>query len=84
MSKKSPLPQSRRHIMLYDEDWEFLEAEYGIHSPSKVGAGTVVKLLVHQKVQQVKARANQAWDSRNQAAAASQALPNQEEVKENG
>jgi hypothetical protein len=58
MSKKSPLPQSRRHVMLYDEDWDWLQAEFG----QKIGVGAAIKVIVHRKVQDMKAKANEAFD----------------------
>jgi hypothetical protein len=64
MSRKSALPQSRRHLMIFDEDWEFLDSQYGMYSASKIGVGTAVKMLVHQRVMQIKARATELFDSR--------------------
>lgn len=62
MSKKAALPQSRRHVMIYDEDWEFLQQEFGQGSKSEIGVGVAIKTIVHAKVQDMKARANEAFD----------------------
>jgi len=47
MSKRAELPQERRHIQIFDEDWEFLVEAYGPGSPSKIGAGPAIRKLVH-------------------------------------
>jgi hypothetical protein len=58
MSKKSPLPQSRRHLLIFDEDWEFLESVYGKDSgPGSIGTGVAVRKFIHSWVGMLKARA---------------------------
>ncbi|MCK9361754.1 hypothetical protein M0Q28_06060 [Patescibacteria group bacterium] len=47
MSKKTILPTSRRHVMMFDEDWEWLEGQYGANSPSKIGVAEAVRIVVH-------------------------------------
>lgn len=56
MSKKSIMPQSPRHIMVYDEDWEFLQMAYGKDSPSKLGISSAIQAIIHKRVMEVKAR----------------------------
>ena len=52
MSKKSKLPQSRRHILVYDEDWEYLMRHYGPGSVrSDVGVSRAIREVLHQRVQ---------------------------------
>lgn len=66
MSKKSPLPQSRHHVMIYNEDWEWLQAAYGqgqTEPGAAIGAGTAIKTVVHAYVQRLKARAEQKIDA---------------------
>ncbi len=36
--------------MIYDEDWVWLEQNYGAHSDKPVGVGTMVKKIVHTYV----------------------------------
>lgn len=62
MSRKSELPKSRHHIMLYDEDWEFLETNYGKSSGTPVGASAAISAIVHAKVRQLRAAAAAAWE----------------------
>lgn len=59
MSKKSVLPQSRHHILIYDEDWEWLERHYGKGSAaSQIGTSGAIRAVLHQRVLGMKARAN--------------------------
>lgn len=62
MSKKALLPQSPRHILIYDEDWEFLVREYGPGSPSGIGAGPAIRALVHRQVRAMKAELERRLD----------------------
>lgn len=63
MSRKSPRPQSSRHVMIYDEDWEYLEALYGRASgPNAIGTGTAIKQLVHGWVKRLQAQATKEVD----------------------
>lgn len=50
MSKRSELPQSRRHVLIFDEDWAFLIEHYGPSSPSPIGVGVAVRKIIHAKV----------------------------------
>ena len=56
MSKKARLPQSRRHIFVYDEDWDFIERWYGISSPHPIGVGRALREIIHQRVEFLKAK----------------------------
>ena len=62
MAKKALLPQSRRHILVYDEDWEFLEAEYGTDSASKIGVSAAVRTIIHGYVVRLRAKATAEYD----------------------
>ena len=67
MSKRAVLPQSRRHILIYDEDWDYLDAAYGPGSQSKYGTSAAIRTFLHAKVLQLKARASEAADTRPRA-----------------
>lgn len=65
MSKKSPLPQSRHHILVYDEDWDWLDRHYGPGSASsQVGISGAIRAIVHQRVLGMKAKAQGQLDAR--------------------
>lgn len=54
MSKKSIMPQTSRHIIIYDEDWELLETCYGASGLKPIGISTVLRALIHQFVTQIR------------------------------
>ena len=65
MSKKSPLPQNRHHILVYDEDWSWLDTHYGPGSAnSQVGISGAIRAIVHQRVLGMKAKAQGQLDAR--------------------
>lgn len=63
MSRKSPLPQSRRHVMIYNEDWDWLERAYGGQTAANLGPGVAIRQLVHGRVLYMRAQENQAFDA---------------------
>lgn len=69
MSKKSILPQSRHHVMVYDEDWEFLLTYCRDRAEENLGPGTVVRELIHRRVMGLREKMNQAVDAIGGAAA---------------
>lgn len=58
MSKKSLLPQHRRHVMMYDEDWDFLMAYYEQDPQGRPSPGVAVRELVHKRVMFMKEQIN--------------------------
>lgn len=63
MSKRSVLPQNRRHILIYDEDWDYLVQNYGPGSHgARVGISGAIRAVLHQRVLGMKARANNIAD----------------------
>lgn len=62
MSRKNALPSTPRHVAIYDEDWEFLLREYGPGSKSNFGVSNAIRAIVHAKIQQLKAKANEEYD----------------------
>ena len=49
MSKKAERPQSRRHIQIYDQDWEYLNKRF-------IYPGPIVRQMVHLAVKQLRQR----------------------------
>ena len=63
MSKRSTLPQRRRHIFIYDEDWAFLDSVYGQGQAKDLGGvGTAIRAVVHAWVERLRAQAQQVID----------------------
>jgi len=56
MVRKAELPQSRHHIMVFDEDWEFLSQVFGQGSSKPIGPGNAIKTLIHGYVLKIRAR----------------------------
>jgi hypothetical protein len=50
LAKKSRFPQTPRHILIYDEDWEYLETRFGPQGLKPVGVSNVIRALIHQRV----------------------------------
>lgn len=57
MPKRSELEKGRFHIMLYKEDVEFLEAEYGKNARVPIGLSESICRIVHAKVLDIKGKA---------------------------
>jgi len=49
MSKKAERPQSRRHIQIYDQDWEYLNKRF-------IYPGPIVRQMVHLAVKGLRQR----------------------------
>ena len=62
MPKKMPLSSSTRHLVLYDEDWEYLESRFGPRGVRPVGVSTVIRAILHQKVMALRAAEIEAHD----------------------
>ncbi len=58
--------KSRRHVHLYDEDWELLQRLYGSKSVAKIGASEAVRKIVHQRCQRLRQKITDAQDSQDQ------------------
>lgn len=56
MSKKSRLPQSPRHIMIFDEDWEFLMGAFGPYSERRLGVSRALQEHIHIWIKRMRAR----------------------------
>lgn len=62
MARKSDLKKSRHHIMLYDEDWDFLATNYGPNSRAPIGISEAITKIVHAKISEMRARAAEAFE----------------------
>jgi hypothetical protein len=58
MVKKTDRPTTPRHVLIYDEDWEFLERYFGAGAPRhrRVGCGHVCREYIHQGVMELRQR----------------------------
>lgn len=63
MSRKARLPQSRRHIFIFDEDWDFLLTYYSRSGPTQMGVSVAIREIIHQKILSLKARQIRAIDA---------------------
>ena len=63
MSRKADRPQRSRHILVYDEDWEFLHQMYGQGSRGQIGVGPAIRQMIHAWCKLVRAKAHQADSS---------------------
>lgn len=68
MPRKAKLPQSRRHIHVYDEDWEWLNENYGPGSESRLGLAGAVREIIHAKVVVMRAQLQKRYDAINRSA----------------
>lgn len=80
MVRKSELPKARYHVMLFVEDYEFLEQEYGKNGPKPVGVSAAISAIIHAKVLDLKARAAEAYE----ALAAQEARASQRQLLQAG
>lgn len=55
MTRRSPLPQSRRHIFIYEEDWEFLDLYFGRSGIKPIGTSAAIRTILHAFVQRQRA-----------------------------
>lgn len=68
MTRKALLPQNRRHVMIYDEDWEFINDHYGPRGPNPVGISAAIKTILHSHISKLRAKADQIARSPEQLA----------------
>lgn len=66
MSKRHTRPTSRHHVLIEDDDWALLSQMYGAGSTQEVGIGAVVRAIVHQACNKIRARQEQAIDGLRQ------------------
>lgn len=54
MSKRSAKPQRARHVVLLDEDWDYLTKLYGPQSSTPVGVSEMIRTLVHRACERLR------------------------------
>jgi len=69
VSKKVAKPQSRHHLWLFDEDWEYLSRRLLL---SDVTPGQFVRALLHRHIQMLRAREEEEEDARDSAISAAE------------
>ena len=67
MSKRAEMPQTRRHVLIFDEDWDWLESNYGRYSSSRIGTGVAVRKILHSHIRALKQQVQDNLDRRRQA-----------------
>jgi len=67
MSKRTDFPASTRHLLIYDEDWEYLESRFGPRGIKPVGVSTVIRAILHQKVMALRAKEIETQDANRRA-----------------
>lgn len=70
MSKKAQFPQSPHHILVFDEDWEYLQRTYGAESGNRLGVSPIIRQIIHAYVQRLRARTESAMSEIPQEAPA--------------
>ena len=55
MTKRNEAPTVARHVLLFESDWTFLEANFGRHTEARLGAGNAVRAIVHKHVEAIRA-----------------------------
>ena len=58
MNRRFEAPSTRRHVFIYDEDWQFLQSAYGATSSK------AVRNIVHSYVSRLQEQVNQKMQAR--------------------
>ena len=56
MSRRITQSQSRHHVHIFDEDWDFLERAYGRDGVKPIGISAAVRTIIHNHVKLIKQR----------------------------
>lgn len=63
MSKRAAYPQAARHILVRDDDWDYLSQQFDRTSGIKpIGVSVAVRIILHAYVERLKAQAESARD----------------------
>lgn len=63
MTRKSITPSSRRHIWVFDDDWEYLEKKFGPATESRFGVGPAIRQIIHLYVGNLRAKEQSLVDN---------------------
>ena len=64
MSRRSELPQTPRHVLVFDEDWEFLLRFFDRGAGATITPGQAIRQLIHKHVKALREREIAARNSR--------------------
>lgn len=69
MTKKSDRPTTPRHILIYDDNWEFLERYFGAGAPRnrRYGTGFMCRRLIDEGVKAMRLRMQSVVEEENAA-----------------
>lgn len=57
MAKKLDKPYHRHHVIIFDDDWDYLNDKFGVGGPaSQIGTGRAIRTFIHQRVLGLKAK----------------------------
>lgn len=66
MSKKAIRPQSKRHLYLFDDDWEFLVSHFGPRGTvTTTGVSEIARAIIHNAVVKMRQAEIDRRDSRS-------------------
>jgi hypothetical protein len=54
MPKVTELPASAHHVLIFDEDWEYMLGAFGPQSDSRIGVSAGIRAVVHQWVERAR------------------------------
>lgn len=80
MPRKAMLPQTRRHIFVYDEDWDWIVENYGPGSETGLGISGAIRAIIHAKVAYEKAKFERLAEELRRRSQQQAALAEHEEV----
>jgi hypothetical protein len=63
VSKRAAIPQSRKHVHIYDDDWAFLASVYNRENGSSIrGPSHAIREIVHRQVEKIRANSEAMID----------------------
>lgn len=62
MTKRTTLPQSAHHVMIYAEDWEFAKDYWSTHGNKRLGPSGAIREIFHKYVKALKAKQEMQMD----------------------
>jgi hypothetical protein len=56
MSARIEKPSVARHLQIFEEDWEFLDINFGLRSAHPIGISKAIRNIVHSRVKALRAK----------------------------